>query len=145
MADTGPAAASPAAGRELVRFEVELEFVQCLANPQYLHHLAVQGPMDDSRFVKWLGYLWRTWSRPEYAKFITFPHALRYLQLLQQQRFREICKSAEFCQQMQRQQFGHWQYGRIKPYVDTTGRELGHAGAVPSLLDKAKQIGSDRL
>ena len=58
-------ASDPAA--DLVRFEVELEFVQCLANLDYVHHLATQGPMDDPRFVGYLEYLHKSWSAPEYA------------------------------------------------------------------------------
>ena len=134
MLNTAPAAAAA----DLVRFEVELEFVQCLANPFYIHHLAAQGPMDDARFVAYLGYLHAYWSTPAYARFITFPHALEYLRLLQDPAFRETCKSAEFCRDMQNQQWAHWQFGRVRPFVDAKGRVLAQAGAVPSLLEAGR-------
>lgn len=51
------------------RFELELEFVQSLANPHYLQALAQQGVMEDASFVLYLEYL-KYWSQPEYARFI---------------------------------------------------------------------------
>jgi hypothetical protein len=61
------------------RFELELEFVQSLANPHYLQALAQQGVMEDPSFVLYLDYL-QYWSEPEYAKFIMCA-ALRYIVL----------------------------------------------------------------
>lgn len=51
------------------RFELELEFVQSLANPHYLQALAEQNILEDPAFVLYLDYL-RYWSEPEYARFI---------------------------------------------------------------------------
>ena len=39
------------------RFEAELEFVQALANPEYLHHLAQNLYFDDPDFRAYLEYL----------------------------------------------------------------------------------------
>lgn len=51
------------------RFELELEFVQSLANPHYLQALAQENIMDDPSFILYLEYL-KYWSEPEYAKFV---------------------------------------------------------------------------
>jgi len=71
------------------RFELELEFVQCLANPLYLNYLATQKLFDNPSFVAYLSYL-RYFSKPEYTKFLTYPGpTLKALQLLQQEKFRQ--------------------------------------------------------
>ncbi|CAA9958788.1 SOH1 Rad5p-binding protein [Pyrenophora teres f. maculata] len=71
------------------RFELELEFVQCLANPVYLNYLAQQKTLDKPDFVAYLGYL-QYFKQPRYAKFLHHPGpTLRALELLQQERFRQ--------------------------------------------------------
>ncbi|KAJ9609161.1 Mediator of RNA polymerase II transcription subunit 31 [Cladophialophora chaetospira] len=89
------------------RFTLELEFVLCLSNPQYLQYLAVTHPHllskptasrnlaeeDDSdadRFVRYLKYLYRYWRTPRYVQYLAHPGAtLRNLELLQQEQFRK--------------------------------------------------------
>ena len=51
------------------RFELELEFVQSLANPYYLHSLAQQGILSQPAFVNFLRYL-LYWKEKDYARFI---------------------------------------------------------------------------
>ncbi|KAH7382220.1 mediator of RNA polymerase II transcription subunit 31 [Pyrenochaeta sp. MPI-SDFR-AT-0127] len=71
------------------RFELELEFVQCLANPVYLNYLAQQKTLDKPDFVAYLSYL-QYFKEPKYAKFLHHPGpTLRALELLQQERFRQ--------------------------------------------------------
>ncbi|EKG17409.1 Mediator complex subunit Med31 [Macrophomina phaseolina MS6] len=83
-----PAATEPIYGG-FSRFELELEFVQCLANPWYLNHLAAQKYLDNPDFVAYLDYL-QYFAQPQYAKYLTYPgQTLRALQLLQQERFRK--------------------------------------------------------
>lgn len=53
------------------RFELELEFVQSLANPFYLHSLAQQGILNQPAFVNFLKYL-MYWKEKDYARFILF-------------------------------------------------------------------------
>ncbi|KAF8322095.1 SOH1-domain-containing protein [Clavulina sp. PMI_390] len=89
------------------RFELELEFVQSLANPHYLHALAQEGVMEDPAFVNYLDYL-KYWSKPEYARFIIYPHALHHLQLLQNPKFRTDLKSDEVRNLLANKQFEHW-------------------------------------
>ncbi|KAJ9420560.1 SOH1-domain-containing protein [Fusarium oxysporum] len=59
------------------RFEVELEFVQSLANPAYLNHLASQKLLSQPAFVAYLAYL-QYWSKPPYLKYLT-PDVVRAL------------------------------------------------------------------
>ncbi|KAI0173967.1 Mediator of RNA polymerase II transcription subunit 31 [Pestalotiopsis sp. IQ-011] len=80
------------------RFEVELEFVQALANPFYLNHLASQKLLTDPAFVEYLKYL-QYWSRPPYLRYLTWPGpTLKHLELLQQERFRQEIISPELVQ-----------------------------------------------
>lgn len=65
------------------------QFVQALANPWYLNHLASQKYLDDPCFIAYINYL-SYFAQPEYAKFLAYPsHALRALDLLQQPTFRK--------------------------------------------------------
>ncbi|KAK0628213.1 SOH1-domain-containing protein [Bombardia bombarda] len=71
------------------RFEMELEFVQSLGNPEYLNHLASRKLLTDPAFVAYLSYL-QYWTRPPYLKYLTYPGpTLKALELLQQERFRQ--------------------------------------------------------
>lgn len=86
------------------RFTLELEFVLCLANPNYLSHLAVNYPnllhspstataskdSDASCFARYLAYLYDYWRTPAYSQYLTHPGAvLRNLELLQEEGFRK--------------------------------------------------------
>ncbi|KAK1829502.1 mediator of RNA polymerase II transcription subunit 31 [Podospora conica] len=80
------------------RFELELEFVQSLANPQYLNHLASRKLLTNPSFVAYLDYL-QYWSRPPYLKYLTYPGpTLKNLQLLQEERFRQDIISPDLVQ-----------------------------------------------
>ncbi|KAK0749259.1 SOH1-domain-containing protein [Schizothecium vesticola] len=80
------------------RFELELEFVQSLANPQYLNHLASRKLLTNPSFVAYLDYL-QYWSRPPYLKYLTYPGpTLKSLQLLQEERFRQDIISPDLVQ-----------------------------------------------
>lgn len=52
------------------RFQMELEFVQCLANPEYLTWLAQTHDIESPKFLAFLDYL-QYWRRPEYSHHIT--------------------------------------------------------------------------
>ncbi len=89
------------------RFTLELEFVLCLSNPQYLQYLASfhphllnkpatsrnqtqDGDTDADRFARYLKYLYTYWRTPRYVQYLTHPGAtLRNLELLQQEQFRK--------------------------------------------------------
>ena len=51
------------------RFELELEFVQALANPFYLHSLAQQNILEQPAFINYLKYL-LYFKEKDYARFI---------------------------------------------------------------------------
>lgn len=51
------------------RFELELEFVQALANPFYLQSLAAQNILDEPAFINYLAYL-QYFKEKEYVRFI---------------------------------------------------------------------------
>jgi mediator of RNA polymerase II transcription subunit 31 len=51
------------------RFELELEFVQALANPYYLHSLAQQNFLEQPAFINYLAYL-EYFREKDYARFI---------------------------------------------------------------------------
>ena len=53
------------------RFELELEFVQSLANPFYLQSLAQQGILNQPAFVNFLKYL-LYWKEKDYARFLLY-------------------------------------------------------------------------
>mmetsp|Transcript_104648 Transcript_104648/g.293274 ORF Transcript_104648/g.293274 Transcript_104648/m.293274 type:complete len:155 (+) Transcript_104648:200-664(+) len=80
------------------RFALELEFVQALASPAYLHYLATNTTNEGQslllcpRFKAFLRYLQATWTRPEYSRFIHYPHSLHFLNLL--------IKNDAFCREL---------------------------------------------
>mmetsp|Transcript_2204 Transcript_2204/g.2450 ORF Transcript_2204/g.2450 Transcript_2204/m.2450 type:complete len:151 (+) Transcript_2204:41-493(+) len=98
------------------RFALELEFVQSLASPAYLHYLASmpndegQSLLLDPQFKGYLSYLQKTWSQPEYSLYITYPHSLYFLNLLinNEAVCRELAQVSfrNFCHQ---QQYYAWQ------------------------------------
>ncbi|KAJ6417962.1 hypothetical protein OIU84_001360 [Salix udensis] len=95
----------PDDGRQ--RFLLELEFVQCLANPTYIHYLAQNRYFDDEAFIGYLKYL-QYWQRPEYVKFIMYPHCLYFLELLQNVNFRNAMAHPGNKELAHRQQFFFW-------------------------------------
>lgn len=106
------------------RFELELEFVQALANPFYLHSLAQQGILYQPAFINYLKYL-QYWKEKDYARFIlyvlpppgslryqqsafSYPHALHHLELLQHAEFRSEIMKDEWRECLNQKQFDHW-------------------------------------
>lgn len=63
------------------RFIEELEFVQSLANPDYVQHLATQKYFEDPAFMHFLRYL-RYWRDPPYVHHVVYPQCLRMLEIL---------------------------------------------------------------
>ena len=107
------------------RFELELEFVQALASPAYIHFLATSRTetgeggviLQDPAFVDFLIYLRDTWTRPEYSRFLSYPHALYFLNLLIEKpaALKEwtLPNYRNFCHQ---QQFLSWQHRHATCY-----------------------------
>eukprot|EP00128_Syssomonas_multiformis_P011238 Colp12_sorted_trinity150504_noHs@10551 len=90
-----------------LRFQMELEFVQCLSFPKYLN--SQQRYFQDAAFVNYLKYL-LYWKQPDYARFIKYPHCLAFLDLLQDENFRKELANGRFTDFIHEQQFYHWQY-----------------------------------
>ncbi|XP_070495617.1 mediator of RNA polymerase II transcription subunit 31 [Chironomus tepperi] len=95
--------------QQRMRFQVELEFIQCLSNPNYLHFLAQRDYFKDPAFVNYLNYL-QYWKKPEYAKFIKYPMCLYFLDLLQSEEFRRKIVSAQCCKFIDDQSILLWQH-----------------------------------
>ncbi|XP_021905571.1 mediator of RNA polymerase II transcription subunit 31 [Carica papaya] len=116
----------PDDGRQ--RFLLELEFVQCLGNPTYIHYLAQNRYFEDEAFIGYLKYL-QYWQRPEYIKFIMYPHCLFFLELLQNPTFRNAMAHPGNKELAHRQQFYFWKNyrnNRLKhilprPLLEPTG------------------------
>ena len=83
--------------KEMFRFIQDLEFVQCLVNPNYLKYLSDKGYLDDDIFINYLKYL-LYFKKIEYMKYITFERCLLFLELLQYKEFREQLKQNNYAQ-----------------------------------------------
>ncbi|KAK9311978.1 SOH1-domain-containing protein [Lipomyces starkeyi] len=89
------------------RFEVELEFVQALANPQYANFLAQNSYLEDERFINYLEYL-EYWRKPEYLKYLIYPNCLHVLTLLKQPLFRQEVRHADMAQMLMDDMYTKW-------------------------------------
>lgn len=119
------------------RFELELEFVQSLANPRYLHHLATttsttstttssnnnnnnnedddddddKEPIDilnSKEMIEYLSYLQYWYRDPRYSKYILYPHCLYFLKLLQTDEFRKAMRNPRRVEEVHVAQFTFW-------------------------------------
>ena len=92
------------------RFELELELVQSLASPAYLHFLATSKYLADPSFLAFLSYL-QYWGEPEYSRFLIYPGCLHFLDLLvNNASFRRELATVPFRNFLHEQQFYSWQY-----------------------------------
>lgn len=92
-----------------LRFQVEMEFVQSLGNPNYLHFLAQRGYLKDPCFVNYLKYL-QYWQEPQYVKYLKYPVCLHMLELLQHETLRKEIVSGECARFLDDQLLLHWQH-----------------------------------
>ncbi|KAL5724061.1 Mediator of RNA polymerase II transcription subunit 31 [Ranunculus cassubicifolius] len=122
----------PDDGRQ--RFLLELEFIQCLANPTYIHYLAQNRYFEDDAFIGYLKYL-LYWKKPEYIKFIMYPHCLYFLELLQNANFRNAMAHPGSKELAHRQQFYFWKNyrnNRLKHIVPKPAPEPVATPVVPA-------------
>jgi len=111
----GPSAAAAASSypesedQAKLRFQVELEFVQCLANPNYLNFLAQRGHLKEKPFINYLKYL-LYWKKPEYASYLKYPQCLNLLELLQYEGFRTEIINTPCAKFIEDQLLLHWQH-----------------------------------
>lgn len=118
----------PDDGRQ--RFLLELEFVQCLANPTYIHYLAQNRYFEDEAFIGYLKYL-QYWQQPEYIKFIMYPHCLYFLELLQNANFRTAMAHPGNKELAHRQQFYYWKNYRNNRLKHIVPKPLPEPVATP--------------
>ncbi|VFR03259.1 unnamed protein product [Cuscuta campestris] len=118
----------PDDGRQ--RFLLELEFVQCLANPTYIHYLAQNRYFEDEAFIGYLKYL-QYWQRPEYIKFIMYPHCLYFLELLQNANFRNAMAHPGNKELAHKQQFFFWKNYRNNRMKHILPRPLPEPAPAP--------------
>jgi mediator of RNA polymerase II transcription subunit 31 len=85
------------------RFVRELEFVQCLANPEYLEYLLKQHFFADPAFINYLQYL-LYWTKLPYCRYIRFPQCLHFLRLLQDRDFRVHLEEPSTIEEIRAQQ-----------------------------------------
>ncbi|TDL16676.1 SOH1-domain-containing protein [Rickenella mellea] len=112
------------------RFELELEFLQALANPFYLHSLAQQGILSQPAFINFLKYL-MYWREREYVRFVQYPHALHHLELLQHEQFRTEIGKDEWREFLNQKQFDHWRTWRNEP-LHAPSMSIGASGVAES-------------
>jgi len=112
------------------RFLLELEFVQLLANPTYIHHLAQNRYFDDEAFVGYLSYL-LYWKRPEYAKYVMYPHAFFFLDMLQNSQFRAAMAHPANKEIAHRQQYYFWKHYRNNRLKHILPRPMPEVPAPP--------------
>jgi len=90
------------------RFKLDLEFVQTLANPQYLNFLAQRNYFKNPSFINYLKYL-LYFKEDNYIKYVRYPQALYFLDLLQREQFRQELVNATYCRYIEDQQLLAWQ------------------------------------
>ncbi|CAF1532295.1 unnamed protein product [Adineta ricciae] len=90
------------------RFLLDLEFVQTLANPQYLNFLAQRNYFKNPAFINYLKYL-LYFKEENYIKYVRYPQALYFLDLLQREQFRQELANASYCRYIEDQQVHAWQ------------------------------------
>lgn len=95
--------------KEVMRFQQELEFVLCLANPRYIYSLAQRNYFGDPKFINFLKYL-LYWLQPEYARFVRFPQALQFLKYLQDPDFRKYVSNFSNILRIEQIQFKYWEF-----------------------------------
>lgn len=90
------------------RWEVELEFVQSLANIQYVNWLAQNDYLSNPAFVNYLKYL-NYWKDAKYAKYVVYPNCLHILTLLQSEEFRKSIVNPELINSLMNDMVKRWQ------------------------------------
>ena len=93
------------------RFQIEIEFIQCLCNPRYLNFLAQQGYFKDAEFLNYLEYL-KYWKSSKYSKYLLYPQCLFFIDQLQNQEFRSRLANLDYAEYIHKQQFQLWKSTR---------------------------------
>jgi hypothetical protein len=125
--------------------------VQSLASPAYLHHLATsttsegQSLLLDPKFKEFLRYLNKTWTQPEYVRYIVYPHSLYFLELLiKNDSFcRELAQVSfrNFCHQ---QQYFAWQ-NRFVTLYGSGEPPKSEQEAIKNNVDQQEETSQDEV
>ncbi|ELP88448.1 mediator of RNA polymerase II transcription subunit, putative [Entamoeba invadens IP1] len=115
------------------RFEYELEFIQCLANPYYLQYLAQHKQLEKPAMVHFLKYL-QYWKQPNYIQFIQYPACLFYLDKLQNPDFRKACENPILMNEIIAQHEYHFAFYKTNrtPIVQRPNEEKVASSVVPN-------------
>ncbi|KAJ3121816.1 hypothetical protein HK100_012226, partial [Physocladia obscura] len=111
LVDSGPEVDMSTSSADERRLILELEFVQCLANPKYLQFLAQHQYFNDPAFLNYLKYL-LYWKQPEYAQLVIYPYCLEILEYLQHESFRKAVALESTVQLIHQKEYFHWQHWR---------------------------------
>ncbi|CAK9304825.1 unnamed protein product [Gordionus sp. m RMFG-2023] len=96
-----------------MRFQIELEFIQCLSNPNYLNFLAQHGYFKDEKFLNYLKYL-EYWKTPQYSHFLRYPQCLFFLELLQEKNFQKEIANTQCAKFIEDQLILQWQHYKLR-------------------------------
>ena len=80
---------------ELLRLVQDIEFLQLLTNPNYLHYLSNNGYFQDNQFINYLKYL-SYLNNPKFKRFITYSRCFIILNLLDNSVFRDELSNVNF-------------------------------------------------
>jgi mediator of RNA polymerase II transcription subunit 31 len=87
------------------RFTLELEFVQLFADPSYVHFLARQAYLTKPAFIKYLEYLYDTWSTPAYVCHMLYPQCLASIRcILMDEDYRKAIMSSSYAELLKKEQ-----------------------------------------
>lgn len=132
--------------QERKRFQIELEFVQSLANPNYLNFLAQRGYFRKQTFLNYLKYL-MYWKEPEYVKYIMYPQCLSLLELLQHETFQKEILNAQCSKYIDEQLLLIWlhykkrrDWIRVNPMKVPDGIEKLFLNTENSIIKNTKKI-----
>ena len=78
--------------------------------------LAQHRYFDDAKFVEYIDYL-QYWKQLPYCLYITFPHCLCFLDLLQSKNFRKALKRVDFKDHIAQQQHWNWRQRAEKQHT----------------------------
>jgi len=124
--------------QQKIRFQVELEFVQCLANPNYLNFLAQRGIFKEPTFINYLKYL-TYWKEPDYTKYLKYPQCLMMLDLLQSEHFRKELMNSQCARFIDDQQLLHWQHYQRKR-MRLVNEQAERAASASSVLQLSASV-----
>lgn len=89
------------------RFEIELEFVQALCNPEYLQFLYQKNYFKNKQFTDFLEYL-KYWKTEPYKNFLMYTQCLDILDLITNDAFVETLHDDNVIIALGEQQINLW-------------------------------------